>query len=230
MDFETDLVLMEANLKTKKKARAELKPCPELGCVQAVEFQLFDNGEAPGKGNVRHKLKVEAYCEDKLVIGKPYWSRVCDLLDVKTFMRWVEREKVEGRISDEQYAIYDAGRILCDEWEADEAVCEFAKMGHVEVDGNQRVIGQFVIVRKELGKGLRAMFVVEGDFIEHEQFWYNPGWRRNPKSRKFMGRWDPHNMFGKARPLPEPRAPEPSRPPLLSPQELALMRARGVQP
>lgn len=218
---------------TTKKPRPEMKPCPVLGCVQAAEFQLFDNGEKPGKGKVRHKLKVELYCEDKLVMGKPYWSRVCDLLDVKTFMRWVEREHAEGTITEGQYAEYDAARMLCEQWEADEQRCEFAKLGHIEGDGNSRFRGQFVIVLKEAGKGLTAVLARDGDIIEQRDWQYNPGWPRNKRARKFMGRWDPHNMFGKARTIKEydghtkaTNFSEP-RPSFLSPQELALARVRA---
>lgn len=51
--------------KTDSLDPTELKPLPRLGVINAIQFQLFDDGQKPGRGRSHHQIKMEVYCDGR---------------------------------------------------------------------------------------------------------------------------------------------------------------------
>jgi hypothetical protein len=177
----------------------DMPPLPRLDVINAIQFQLFDNGAKPGRGRSQHQIKMEVYCEGRLNLHKPYWWRVIPLLDQKVFMSWVNKAVADKRITQEQYEMYK----LCHEAIVAEAArddVEFAKLGHIGVKAtNTYYPGQFIAAIKEKDGGLRVVVVNGQDAIEADSFLFDKLWVKGGPRRKFFGFYDPYNMYEAAK-------------------------------
>lgn len=161
----------------------------------AMQVQLFDNGDKPGKGRSQHALKLEAYCEGRLDLYRPYWVRTVQLTSSKVFISWVERQRATGEISDEQYKRYDVARRATDIL-ADDPDIEFAKLGHIgSARENIRYVEQFVSLVKTKGGGLTFILFIDGEEIDTSSFLFDQRWTPGSARRKFFGFYDPCGMY-----------------------------------
>ncbi|GJE73066.1 hypothetical protein [Methylorubrum podarium] len=179
----------------KKTRREPLKRCPAKDNIMAMQIQLFDNGPKPGRGRSQHSIKIEAYCDGRLDLLRPYWSRVVQLIDPKRFMAWVNDQRASGTISDQQYEQYDLAHQAVTMAAAMEGI-EFAKMGHIgSARENLYYDGQFVTVVKQQDGGLQFEAFIDGEHVSTSSFLFDRAWRRGGARRKFFGFYDPNGMY-----------------------------------
>jgi len=182
----------------RKKNRldpTELKPLPRLDVINAIQFQLFDNGEKPGRGRSQHQIKMEVYCDGRLDLMEPYWVRVVPLLDEKVFMRWVNEALATGTITPAQYEMYEAIHGVIVARAADPDV-EFAKLGHIGNKGlNTYYPGQFIAAVKEKDGGLQVFVVRDHEHIQADSFLFDQHWVKGGARRKFFGFYDPAGLY-----------------------------------
>lgn len=179
----------------EKKPREPLKRCPSKQHIMAIQAQLFDNGPKPGKGRSQHSIKLEVYCEGRLDLCKPYWSRVVQLIEPKLFMAWVDREHGTGTITDVQRETYESARETVETIAKGEGI-EFAKMGHIgAARENKYYAGQFVTMVKESNGPLHLFVFLDGEMIEVTSFLYDKFWKPGGSRRKFFGFYDPCGMY-----------------------------------
>lgn len=179
----------------EKKKAEPLKRCPAKHNIMAMQIQLFDNGDKPGRGRSQHSLKLEAYCDGRLDLMRPYWSRVVQLIEPKTFMKWVDAQYAAGTITAEQYEHYDIAHQAVTMMAAEEGI-EFAKMGHIGAARENRYYeGQFVTLIKNEGGGLTFDCFIDGEHFNTSSFLFDRAWRRGGTRRKFFGFYDPAKMY-----------------------------------
>lgn len=188
---------------TDRKPRGKRDPlprCPHPKHINAIQFQLFDNGSKPGRGKSQHVMKVEVYCEGRLVLEKPTWARAIPLIDPKKFMAWADREHAAGRIDQANFEGYQSLHEMASS-AIEEGGFEFVKLGHVGSpdNGTTYIVGQYIIAMKRERGGLDVILQIDGEAFHTDSFFYNRGWRPGGRARKFQGMYDPHDMYGEAK-------------------------------
>jgi hypothetical protein len=185
--------------KKSKPDPDELKPFPAIGVINAIQFQLFDNGENPGRGRSQHQVKIEVYCDGRLDLLDPHWVRVVPLLDEKVFMKWVDSAWADDRITKEQHETYKSAHEIITAHSIDEDV-EFAKLGHI---GNKRkneyYNGQFVAMTKYKNGGMWIFVFRDNENIHADSFIFDQNWVRGGPRRKFFGFYDPWGFYERAK-------------------------------
>lgn len=177
----------------------ELLPLPRIAVINAIQFQLFDNGEKPGRGRSQHQMKLEVYCDGRLDLMKPYWVRVVPLLDEKVFIRWVEKAVSDKKITQAQgdtYRLWHETIVA----EAAKEDIEFAKLGHIGNKlKNEYYPGQFIAVIKEKGGGLQVVVLNGENCLKTDKFYFDQHWVKGGSRRKFFGFYDPAGMYEAAK-------------------------------
>ncbi|WP_133123386.1 hypothetical protein [Methylobacterium frigidaeris] len=226
----------------KEPMWARLPPLSEIHVLQA---QFFDNtGRAVRKqGEADYAIKMMVHLHGwGIELRNPDWWRVVQLLDPKKVVAWARAK--EG-MSAEDLDAYEAVYAKAVEAEAEEGVV-LVRMGHISSPpGKQYFEGQFVlfILRED---ETATLVVYRNGEIEMFQDWKpsrSRGKTVKPGTPKLVMLHDPGGILPKQREsrtklvtdrdedgiVETTGSPEP-RPSMLSPQELAFMRARGGRP
>jgi hypothetical protein len=180
---------------TKKAPRGPLPPCPRKDVIQAVQFQFFDNGPNPGKGNSEYTIALEVYCEGRLDLYRPYWKRVVRLMSPKQVMEWADKKQGEGYLTAEQHAEYRSVFEAC-EVVAQDPDMAWVKMGCIE-DRSARIRypGQLLMVTREVTGPMQIHVVLNGEVISAERMLHDQRSTKGTGRRKAFGWWDPSNLY-----------------------------------
>ncbi|WP_230533427.1 hypothetical protein [Microvirga roseola] len=186
--------------KKPKNAQPWFSKFPAKDLVTAMRLQFFNNGENPGSGRNQYTLKLRAYLGVKQIDQhKPDWERTIGLLPPKAVVAWAVDEHVQGRLTDEQLALYTTVADEITAW-ADQDGAELALMGHISSPpGNHYFHNQFVAVRLTTSDEMSATLYVDGEVIDETEFYTNTR-SRKANAPKFHGLYDP---FGKINPKVE---------------------------
>jgi len=196
-----DYVICEKMMSTKQnfkngRPRGPLPPCPRKDVIQVMQFQYYDNGAKPGRGKVQHTVTLEAYCEGRLNLHKPYWVRTVQLIDPKKVMAWADQKLAECYLTAEQHAFYIQMQEVADSL-AEGPDVEFAKMGHIEDRTTKiRYPAQFVLMVRERGGPMQCHVVINGDVISTETFIHDQHSVPGSGRRKAYAFYDPSDMYG----------------------------------
>lgn len=183
--------------KTNKKPQPQpqpLKPCPPIGVIQVMQFQFFDNGKVK-QGQSQHTMMLEAYCEGRLNLYKPYWKRTVQLADPKLTYRWAQRKLEAGEMSQEQFDVYETVYTSCVSI-ANSEDTEWVKLGRI---GSKRenisYIGQFIMVVREKAGPMECVVFLDGDCLKPDRFQHDLRSKPGTGRRKAFAFYDPSSLY-----------------------------------
>jgi hypothetical protein len=192
--------------KKKAKSNGPLPPCPKSQFIRVVQFQYFDNGPNCGKGKSRYTMTIEAYCEDKFNIYKPYWKRTASLLDPEQVKKWADDQMSEGKMAAADHYFYvtlhGAAEALMEN-----ATSEFVKIGYIEDRRSKiRYPGQVILVTKELDGPMKASLFTDGmneDPACSDPFVFDKFSKPGSGRRLFFGFYDPQGLYARTKAIAE---------------------------
>lgn len=179
----------------KGKKPTALVRCPSVDRIFVMQFQFFDNGPTPGKGNTRHAIMLEAYLEAKIDLYKPHWKRTVALIEASDFQAWADRALVEERLTPEQHSIYrQASEAIADRTRQPET--EWAKLGRIEDKRSHTDYpGQFIMAYQDKDGPIGCHVVTETGSMSCEQFFRDKRSKPGTGRRKAFGFYDPGQIY-----------------------------------
>jgi hypothetical protein len=178
-----------------KSKRTPLPRMPQAESISVIQFQLFDNGENPGKGRSQWVASLEVYGQGRLDLLDPYWKRAVSLIDPAKVMAWADKARDEGRMTDAIHQTYVDAQAIAAEF-ASSDVCDWVRMGHIGSKADHIYYeGQFILVMKQIDGPIGCVVFIDGEPLTTNSFLFDKKWRPGGSRRKFFGFYDPHGAY-----------------------------------
>ncbi|WP_238273303.1 hypothetical protein [Methylobacterium cerastii] len=140
-------------------------------------------------------MMLEAYCEGRLNLFKPYWKRTVALIEPKLVLKWADENLATGEMTASIHERYATLYAVANEIMADDD-SEWSKMGHIgSKRENTRYIGQFVLVSRYKDGSMNCVVSIDGELLEAGRFQHDLRAKPGTGRRKAYAFYDPNGLY-----------------------------------